>query len=220
MIISQRQDFPNTINIDGHNFERVEKFKYLGSILSSKSEIEKDIQQRIVNANRAYFGLNNLFKSRLVSQNSKIKLYMAVVRPVLLYGCETWATSQTLEERICAFERKVLRKIYGPTFNIENGRWERRQKEDLYQRFGKVDVGRYIRGRRLQWLGHVIRAGESIPNRAFNSQLIGRRPRGRPRTRWKDRVMRTLQQVEPTASLEDAMDRRKWLNICNRYLRL
>ena len=175
MVISRRQDFSTTtnINIDRHKFEQVEKFKYLGSILSNKSEVEKEIQQRIINANRAFFSLNNLFKSRLVSQNSKIKLHRALVKPVLLYACETWATPQTLEERICAFERKALRKIYGPTFNSENGKWERRQKEDLYQRFGKADVGRIIRGRRLQWLGDILRAGESIPNRVFNSQLIG-----------------------------------------------
>jgi hypothetical protein len=37
-----------------------------------------------------------------------------MIRPVLLYGAETWATTKCDENKIINFERKILRRIYGP----------------------------------------------------------------------------------------------------------
>lgn len=37
MVISRRQHWPNTITVDNHTFQRVDSFKYLGSIISSRS---------------------------------------------------------------------------------------------------------------------------------------------------------------------------------------
>lgn len=218
LVVSRRRDLPPSIDVDRHTFERVEEFKYLGSILTNKSEVTKEVQQRITNANRMFFSLNNLFRSRLISQKNKVHLYTTLVRPVLLYGCETWATSATTEEAICAFERKVLRKIYGPIYNAMEGKWERRKKDDLYQRYGKPHIGRILAQKRLQWFGHILRADGSLPNRVLHSQPTGKRPRGRPRTRWKDRITTILKEVEPAAVEDDASDRMRWTAICNSSL--
>jgi hypothetical protein len=48
-------------------------------------------------------------------------LYKTLIRPVLLYGCETWTINRYNEEKIPIFERKVLRKIYGPILIMEDG---------------------------------------------------------------------------------------------------
>jgi hypothetical protein len=52
-----------------------------------------------------------LFKSKLVSTKSKLKLYRSVIKPVAVYGCDTWVIVQ----RLSVFERKMLREIFGPT---------------------------------------------------------------------------------------------------------
>ena len=36
-------------------------------------------------------------------------------KPVVTYACETWTLKETITNRLMVFERKVLRKIYGPT---------------------------------------------------------------------------------------------------------
>ncbi len=47
--------------------------------------------------------------------------------------------------------------------------------------------------RRLRWLGHVGRMAECrLPQRMLVGQLLGRRPRGRPRKRWQDVVREDL----------------------------
>ncbi|KAH9398464.1 hypothetical protein TYRP_018703 [Tyrophagus putrescentiae] len=53
----------------------------------------------------------------------------------------------TIEERLRTFERKVLRKIFGPVFNGTKNRWEKRSKKELYQRFAKPDVVQVMKKR-------------------------------------------------------------------------
>ena len=38
-----------------------------------------------------------------------------VIRPVLVYGCETWVVKESIIQTVSVFERKILRKIFGPT---------------------------------------------------------------------------------------------------------
>jgi len=44
-------------------------------------------------------------------------MYMTLLRPIVLYDFETWALRKTEEQGLGVFERKVLRKIYGPVFD-------------------------------------------------------------------------------------------------------
>jgi len=44
---------------------------------------------------------------------------MTLLRPIVLYGSKTWALRKAEEQRLEVFERKVLRKIYGPVFDNE-----------------------------------------------------------------------------------------------------
>ena len=53
-----------------------------------------------------------------------------VVRPTVTYGCETWAMTVTEQNRLLVFERKVLRKIYGPTLD-NDGIWKIKTNEEL-----------------------------------------------------------------------------------------
>jgi len=50
----------------------------------------------------------------LLSKNIKIKIYRTVIFPVVLYGCETWSLTLREEHRLRVFEKRVLRRIFGP----------------------------------------------------------------------------------------------------------
>ena len=41
-------------------------------------------------------------------------MYKSIIRPIVTYGCETWAMTVTEQNRLLVFERRVLRKIYRP----------------------------------------------------------------------------------------------------------
>ena len=42
---------------------------------------------------------------------SKLQIYKSIIRPIVTYGCETWAMTGTEQNRRLIFERRVLRKI-------------------------------------------------------------------------------------------------------------
>jgi len=78
-------------------------------------------------------------------QNSK---YM---RPIVMYACETWSSTQGDKEKLQSFERKILRKIYGSVYNNDLERFERRTNENLWQFYKKPSL-RTERG----WNGQVM----------------------------------------------------------------
>jgi hypothetical protein len=50
----------------------------------------------------------------LLSKNIKVRIYKTIILPVVLYGCETWALTLREEHRLRVFEKRVLRRIFGP----------------------------------------------------------------------------------------------------------
>jgi hypothetical protein len=63
-----------------------------------------------------------MFQDKLLSKRSKLKLYWSVIIPVVTYACETWVLKENVIQKLMIFERKVLRKIFGPT-KEQNGLW-------------------------------------------------------------------------------------------------
>jgi hypothetical protein len=56
----------------------------------------------------------NLFKDP-VRKLSKLILYITVIRPIVTYASETWVLKEAIIQKLLVFERKIFRKIFGPT---------------------------------------------------------------------------------------------------------
>jgi hypothetical protein len=79
--------------------EQVQSYKYLGSTVNSDNSIQEEIQYRITQGNKAYYANQFLFKSRLVSKKSKLKLYWSIIRPIVTYACKTWVLKETIKKQ-------------------------------------------------------------------------------------------------------------------------
>ena len=77
----------HNIKIQNKASERVEQFIYLGTILTNQNSIHEDIKSKMKSGNVCYHSVQNLLSSSLLSKNVKIKIYRAVIFPVLVYGC-------------------------------------------------------------------------------------------------------------------------------------
>ncbi|XP_062141894.1 uncharacterized protein LOC133849872 [Drosophila sulfurigaster albostrigata] len=141
---------------DSYTFEVVKEFTYLGTAINTKNDVSLEIKRRITLANRCYFGL------------------------------KAWVVSITDAAALGVFERKILRKIFGPVRIGDDFRI--RMNHELYELYDDVDVVRRITIQRLRWLGHVVRMDEESPaQKVFEARVdYGRRRRGRPNLRWKD----------------------------------
>ncbi|KAL4119689.1 hypothetical protein QTP88_012478 [Uroleucon formosanum] len=125
MIVSRQNHRSVSLKANEYTFERVGNFKYLGADINEDANSHKEVKRRLIAANRCYYGLLPLFKSKLLSRKSKVTLYKVLVRPIALYASSTWATTKSDEKKLEVFERKILRKIFGPKKNNE-GEYEER----------------------------------------------------------------------------------------------
>ena len=89
------------------------------------------------------------------------------------------------EQHLIIFERKILRKTFGPVQD-KDGSWRIRMNHELNEPIGNADIVRFIKSRRIAWLGYVMRMDEKrVTKRLLEWKPKGRRIRGRTRKRWR-----------------------------------
>jgi len=127
-----------------------------------------------------------------VCKNLKIKIYITIILPVVLYECETSSLTLREERRLM-----VLRRIFGHNRDEVTGEQRKLHNEDLHDSFCSPNNVWVIKSRRMRWAGQVVRMGE---RRGIYRVLVGKpgrkRPAGRPRHRWDDNIMMDLQEVK------------------------
>jgi hypothetical protein len=108
--------------INGVTCEGLAEFIYMGTLISNDNSVQNEIQRRILAGNGTYFAATSLFRNRLLSRATKIRLYKTLIRPVVTYGAETWKMTKKEEEALLIFERKIFRRIYGPKYKDGSGK--------------------------------------------------------------------------------------------------
>jgi len=88
-------------------------------------------------------------------------IYKTLIKPVLMYGAETWVLSKADKLRLGVFERKILRRIYRPI--CEGAIWRSRYNEELYRLYDKTDLVTSVRITRLRWAGHIVQIQDNLP---------------------------------------------------------
>jgi hypothetical protein len=70
------------------------------------------------------------------------------------------------ENIVRRFERKIIRRIYG---SVRQGReWRIRDNENINNIIRKKDIVKYVKARRISWVGHVERMENSrMPKRVM-----------------------------------------------------
>nr|VZI43870.1 unnamed protein product [Spirometra erinaceieuropaei] len=100
------------LGIDGCQLEEVDSFKYLGARLLPNGQSKDDIVSRIDAARWVLSSLTEyLYIRRDLSIATKIRVYRASVRSVLLYGCECWALRVEDERKLEVSGHHCLRII-------------------------------------------------------------------------------------------------------------
>jgi len=132
--------------------------------------------------------------------------------PVVSYGAEAWTLTKTEEQALLIFERKIFRRIYGAKY--ENGEWKSRTNRELEQMIKGENIVKWIKGQRINWLGHLERMEEDrMPKKIFTQDLEGTRRKERHRKRWKEEVKRDLQVLVVRSRRELVADRKKWEDV-------
>ena len=96
------------------------------------------------------------------------------------------------------FERKALRRIYGPT-KESDGTWRIKSNEELDRLIGNKNIINYIKAQRLAWFGHVHRMPDnSVVKKVYEWSSALTRSLGRPKNRWEDDVKSDITNMKTT----------------------
>ena len=178
------------ITIDNEEVESVERFSYLGACVSRTGGSDEDIKLRIGKARAVFKKLGKVWRASQFSSRTKIKMFNSLVKPVLLYGSETWKMNEGDNRLVDTFMFRCMRyilKIFWP-YVVSN--------EEILQRTKSVQLSREIQARRWRWIGHVLRMEhESHSVTALTWQPEGKRSRGRPKTTWRRTVEQERNQL-------------------------
>jgi hypothetical protein len=193
--------------------EWVTAFKYLGSIILPNGQAKEEVTARINNARGAFVQLNKrLWRRADISLRTKIRIYTASIRPVLLYASETWPIRVEDIRRLEAFDHWCMRSVlklrwYDKVTNLE-----------LRRRFGGIkQLHLVIQRRRLQWFGHLLRKPNSELSKLVLSPRPGTnwrcRPGGQLKT-WLNVVKTDIEHLGYSTVYGARRWKASWLSIC------
>jgi hypothetical protein len=108
------------------------------------------------------------------------------------------------------FERKVLRRIFGPK-KERDCTWRIKTNDELDELIRCKNIINYIETQRLSWFGHLHRMPEErMVKRVYRWKLMLTRPLGRPKDRWEDDIINDVEKLKTKNWTSRIQDRNKW----------
>ncbi|KAK3552451.1 hypothetical protein QTP86_011720 [Hemibagrus guttatus] len=185
-MVLDRKKVACTLQVGGEVLPQVEEFKYLGVLFTSEGRMDREIDRRI---GAAAAVMRSMYQSVVVkkelSWKAKLSIYQSIYVPTLTYGHELWVMTERVRSRIQVAEMSFLRRVAGRSLR------DRVRSSVTREELGVEPLLLHIERGQLRWLGHLFRMPPGcLPGEVFRACPTGKRPRGRPRTRWRDYVFR------------------------------
>ena len=86
-------------------------FIFLGSQITADGDCSHEIKGRLLLGRKVMTNLDSIFKSGDITLPAKVRLVKAMVFPLVMYGCESWAVKKAECRRTDAFELRNWRRL-------------------------------------------------------------------------------------------------------------
>ena len=89
MVMERRESSKPEIKINDEKLEQVEKFRYLGQLISANGNSKDEVKTRIGIAKSRFGQLKNILTSSRTQIKTRLNVLQCYVHSAVLYGCET-----------------------------------------------------------------------------------------------------------------------------------
>ena len=80
--------------IDGETLETVTDFIFLDSKITADGDCSHEFKRHLLLGRKVMTNLDSILKSRDISLPTRVCIVKAMVFPVVMYGCESWAVKK------------------------------------------------------------------------------------------------------------------------------
>ena len=158
---------------DGEIVETVTNFFWGGSKITADGDCSHTIKRCLLFGRKAMPNLDNILKSRDIILPIKVHIVKTMVFPVIMYGCECWATKKSEHQRIGTFKLWLWRRLL-------KAPWTARRSNQSIQK--ENSPGCSLEGLMLklkfQSFGHLMRRIDSFEKILMLGKIEGERRRG------------------------------------------
>ena len=117
--------------------------------------------------------LDSILKSRDITLPTKVHLVKAMVFPVVMYGCESWAIKKAEHRRIDAFELWCWRRLLRVPCTV------RRSNQSILKEINpEYSWEGPMPKLRLQYFGHLMQRTDSLEKTLMLRKIEGKRREG------------------------------------------
>ena len=131
---------------------------YFGdSKITADGDCSHEIKRCLLLGSKTMTNLDNILKIRDITLPTKVHLVMAMVFPVVVYGCESWTITRAECRRNDAFELSCWRRLLRVLWTA------RRSNQSILR---EIVPGCSLEGLmlklKLQYFGHLMRRADSL----------------------------------------------------------
>ena len=196
---------------DKRKVHYVNKFKYLGSIITPVLNEDVEIEARIKKAKAIMGASKHFFDNKDVDKKIKAQIYVAGPLNALLWGCESWSLSKHNTNKLTAFHHSAIRRILGIKWSqVREKHIKNKEVRGILCNLPDIDA--FIFKRTAVYLGKVSRSNNNTyPKKFLEAWITGKRKNGAPQLTCNNNFANSIKKILPKLLSNKQALLREWI---------